>query len=51
MQSEIYKAGGTPVAKKMTVISHYVEKRNHPSRIQGCVIYPPIQTERESSAV
>ena len=49
--AEIYKAGGTPVAKKMTVISHYVEKRSHPSRIQGCVSYPPIQTERESSVV
>ena len=33
------------------VISHYVEKRSHPSRIQGCVNYPPIQTERESSVV
>ena len=51
ISAEIYKAGGTPVSKKMTVISHYVEKRNHPSRIQGCVNYPPIQTERESSVV
>ena len=33
------------------VISHYVEKRSHPSRIQGCVNYPPIQTKRESSVV
>ena len=49
--AENYKAGGIPVAKKMTVISHYVEKRSHPSRIQGCVNYPPIQTERESSVV
>ena len=32
------------------VISHYVEKRSHPSRIQGCNNYPPIQKERESSA-
>ena len=51
LEIEIYKAGGTPVAKKMTVISHYVEKRSHPSRIQGCVNYPPIQTEGESSVV
>ena len=49
--AEIYKAGGTPVAKKMTEISHYVKKRIHPSRIQGCVNYPLIQTERESSVV
>ena len=31
------------------VISHYMEKRSHPSRIQGCNNYPPIQKERESS--
>ena len=31
--------------------SHYLEKRSHHSRIQGCVKYPPIQTERESSVV
>ena len=34
--AEIYKASGPPVAEKLTVISHYVEKRSHPSRIQGC---------------
>ena len=33
------------------VISHYVEKRSHPSRIQGCNNYPPIQKERESSSL
>ena len=33
------------------VISHYVEKRSHPSRIQGCNSYPPIQKERESSSL
>ena len=49
--AEIYKAGGTPVAKKTTVISYNVEKRSHPSRIQGYVNFPPIQTERESSVV
>ena len=50
--AEIYKAGGTPVAKEDDcVISHYAEKRSHPTRIQGCVNYPPIQTERESSVV
>ena len=46
--AEIYKAGGPPVEEKMTVISHYVEKRNHLSRIQGCNNYPPIQKERKS---
>ena len=40
--AEIYKAGDPPVAEKLTVISHYVEKRSHPSRIQGCNNYPPI---------
>ena len=30
------------------VISHNAEKRCHPSRIQGRINYPPIQTERES---
>ena len=48
---EIYKAGGPPVAEKLTVISHYVEKRSHPSRIQECNNYPPIQKERESSSL
>ena len=33
------------------VISHYVEKRSHPSRIQGCNNYPPIQKERKSSSL
>ena len=28
--ADIYKAGGPPVAEKLTVISHYVEKRSHP---------------------
>ena len=45
--AENYKAGGPPVAEKLTVISHYVEKRSHPSRIQGCNNYPPIQKERK----
>ena len=50
--AEIYKAGGPPVAEKLTrFISHYVEKRSHPSRIQGCNNYPPIQKERESSSL
>ena len=47
--AEIYKAGGLPFVEKLTVISHYVEKRNHPSIIQGCNNYPPIQKERKSS--
>ena len=41
--AEIYQAGGPPVAEKLTVISHYVEKRSHPSRIQGCNNYPPFK--------
>ena len=40
--ADIYKAGGPPVAEKLTVILHYVEKRMHLSRIQGCSHYPPI---------
>ena len=49
--AEIYKAGDPPVAEKLTVISHYVEKRSHPSRIQGCNNFPPIQKERESPSL
>ena len=50
--AEIYKTGGPPVADKTDrVISHYVEKRSHPSRIQGCNNYPPIQKEMESSSL
>ena len=49
--AEIYKAGCPPVAEKLTVISQYVEKRSHPSRIQGCNNYPPIQKEMESSSL
>ena len=49
---EIYKAGDPQVAEKTDrVISHYVEKRSHPSRIQGCNNYPPIQKERKSSSL
>ena len=31
--AKMYKAGSSPVAEKLTVISHYVEKRSHLSRI------------------
>ena len=53
IHAEIYKAGSHPVAEKLTVISHYVEKRSHPSssRIQGCNNCPPIQKKRESSSL
>ena len=51
ISAEIYKAGGPIVAEKLTVISHYVEKRSHPSRILGCNNYPPVQKERESSSL
>ena len=43
--AEIYKAGGLPF------ISHYMERRSHPSRIHECNSYPPIQTKRESSSL
>ena len=49
--AEIYKAGGPPVAEKLTVISHFVEKRYHHSRIQGCNNFPTIQKDRESSSL
>ena len=50
--AEIYKAGGPPVAEKLTSISHYMEKRSYyPSRIQECNNYPPIQKEREYSSL
>ena len=45
--ADIYKEGGPPVAEKLT---HYVEK-SHPSRIQGCNNYLPIQKIRESSSL
>ena len=41
--AEIYKAGDPPVAEKLTVISHYLEKRRHSTRIRGCNNYSPIQ--------
>ena len=44
------KGGGLPVAKKLTVNSHYVEKKSHP-RILGCNNYPSIQKEKESSSL
>ena len=37
--AEIYKAGGPPVAEKLTVISHYVEKSSHSSRIHATIIH------------
>ena len=37
---EIYKAGGPPVAEKLTVISHHVEKRSHPQEFKDeTIIY------------
>ena len=48
--AEIYKAGGTPVAKKMTEVFHIMwTKEAIPQEFK--VNYPPIQTERESSFV
>ena len=51
--AEIYKAGGPPVAEKLTELFHVgcLEKRSYPSRIKGCNNYTPIQTERESSSL
>ena len=33
--AEICTAGSPPVAEKLTVLSHYAEKRSPPSKIQG----------------
>ena len=50
--AEIYKSRGSSSCRETDrVISHYVEKRSHPSRIQGRNNYPPIQKERESSSL
>ena len=37
--AEIYKAGGPPFAETDRVISHYVEKRSHPSRRDASIIH------------
>ena len=42
--AEIYKAGGPPVAKKLTELFHIMWRKGHPSRIQGCNNYPPIKS-------
>ena len=50
--AEIYKAGGPPVAEKLTESFHIMwRKEAIPSRIQGCNNYPPIQKEREPSSL
>ena len=36
--AEIYKTGGLPVAEKLIVISHYVEKRSHPEEFKDASI-------------
>ena len=46
---DLQSRGSSSCRETERVISHYVEKRSHPSRIQGCNNYPPIQKERESS--
>ena len=49
--AEVYKAGGLPMAEKLTVVSMHVEKGGYPTRLQGCFNNPPIQTERKSSSL
>ena len=50
--AELYKAGGPPVAEKLTELFHIIwRKKSHPSRIQGCNNYPPIQKKREFSSL
>ena len=36
--AEFYRAGGPPVAEKLTVISHYVEKRSIPQEFKDATI-------------
>ena len=47
----VYKAGSPPVAEKLTGLFHINRERSHPSRIQGCNNYLPIQKERESVTI
>ena len=49
--AEIYEVGGPPVAGKLTSYLTLCGEKSHPSRIQGCNNYPPIQKERESSSL
>ena len=50
--AEMYNTGCPPDAEKTDrAILHYVEKRSHLSRIQGCNDYPLIQKDRESSSL
>ena len=50
--AEIYKAGGPPVAEKLTELFHIMwRKEAIPQEFQGCNNYPPIQKERESSSL
>ena len=42
--AEIYKAGGHPVAEKLSELYHIMWRKE----AQGCNKYPPIRTERES---
>ena len=47
--AESYKAGDPPVAEKLTELFHIMwKKRSHPSKIQECNKYRPIQKKRES---
>ena len=48
---DLQSRGSSSCRETDRVISHYVEKRSHPSRIQGCNNYPPTQKERESSSL
>ena len=48
--ADIYKAGGPPVAVKLTEFFHSGEKKPF-LKNSGCNNYPPIQKERESSSL
>ena len=45
--AEIYKAGGLPMA--LTELCYCMCEGGYPTRIQGCIHNPTIQTERKSS--
>ena len=50
--AEVYKASGLLMAEKTDgVVSMHVEKGGYPTRLQGCFLNPPIQTERKSSSL
>ena len=51
--TEVYKAGGLPMAEKLTELFQcmHVEKGGYPTSLQRCFHNPPTQTERKSSSL